>query len=266
MSGAAEAGWYVFALLPAGAPAPGASPPDAPGLTLIQAEAAPLTALAMLIDCAAYAAGNPAAEVNDPAWVEARARTHHAVVSWATAAGPCLPLGFGTVFSTRAALLAWLAEHAPGLTRALDQVAGRQEWVLTLTEDADRHAAYVARTDSACVALAAAAASAGPGTEFLLSRRMARAVRDARAAHALDEAAGVSAALAHIAAHVRQEAPRQGAVAAWSLLVASGTAPERSLAALAASLDGSGLSLALAGPYPPYGFARAAWEEARHAA
>ena len=253
--------WYVYAVLPEAAALPVCEQTILPGATLRLVGQGPgagtgLACLASLVPSMPFTGQDGTAAVNDPDWVAARARTHHAVVE---ASGACVPLGFGTLFSSLVALRAWLAANAAPLAHALDQVGGRREWLVQLIEDADAHAAWLSRNDPVLLALAEEARAATPGKGFLLARRLSLAVQASRARRAADTAAEIAAALGGQPWPFRAEASSAGA--SWAILTPERTDPGMGFDALAARLAGSGLTLRLAGPFPPYGFARAAWNE-----
>lgn len=241
---------YAYAVLPAGATPP-AAPPVLPGAAPLLVREGAVAALVSPVPRALFEPG-PECRMADPDWVAARAALHHAMV--AAAEGPVLPLAFGALFSEAAPLRAWLAARGAALAEALAAVAGREEWGVALAEDAEGHAAYLDATDPALRDLAERRRRAGEGTAFLLDRRHAKALAAARAARR--GAIGQRAA-SILARHAAQVA---AAPARWTGLV-----PRGAVAALRAELEdvadeiaGSGLSLSLSGPWPPYAFAREA--------
>jgi hypothetical protein len=248
---------YLYAIAAAGAPAPCAAPilADAPVAALREAG---LTALVSRVPAAAFA--GPGAEANDPAWVAGRAAAHHGVVSALHATGVCLPLGFGTLFGSVAALADWLTPRAPAAREALARLEGQAEWVLRLSADLPALTALVLANDAALRAAAAEADAASPGRAVLLRKRLAR--------NALSEARGrleslASAQRGHLAtlgAAPADEPFATGFTHAWRCLHSIGAPPialvHSAIAAHAA------VTAHLAGPYPPYGFARSVLEAA----
>ncbi len=264
-----ETAWYVYAIVRQGAVAPPTGAAILPGASLDLVSAMGgggmdgLAALVSLVPRALFAPDNLASRAAEPDWVAARASAHHAVVSSLHAASACLPLGFGTLFSSTEGVRSWLRGNDRRFHDALALVAGRHEWGVTLTEDSATHAAWVRAHDAGVATLAAALANAGPGAGFLLARRIERAVAASGAAHAREFAAAIGDRLT-ARLTVLAEAPPAGAVAAWSVL----SAQDDGLAALLSELDGAaaptGLALRAAGPFPPYAFARAAWQGGLH--
>lgn len=63
-------------------------------------------------------------------WVAPRARRHEEVILAIQHQAPVLPVRFGSVFSSREALLALIERHRETLARFFRATAGQQEWVL----------------------------------------------------------------------------------------------------------------------------------------
>lgn len=255
---------YAYAIVAAGAAPPACAGilPDAPVRVV---RGGRIAVLASPVPRALFESGSGAARTADPAWMAERASAHHAVAVAAAAQGPALPLAFGALFSDEAALAGWAGRHADELDAALPAVADAAEWSLTLAEDAPAHAAWLAAHDPALAALARQAQAAGPGTAYLLGRRLSRAEAGARAARI----AAIGQRLADLAAtharHVAPLAPRADRAAGFATLVGNAARPAlaEAVAALGAELAGSGLAVALDGPWPAYAFARhvaAGWD------
>ncbi len=269
MTALGETAWYVYAVLPSGAAVPDGLEAILPGASVAVvagetgAAANGLAALVSLVPRALFAPGDPACRAAEPDWVAARAASHHDVVARAHAAGPCLPLGFGTLFSSTGGVRSWLDEHVTRFRPALSQVAGRQEWGVTLSEDLDVHAAWARAHDAAAASLAEACAEAGPGARFLLDRRIERAVDAARGSHTARRATSIGEHLIRLGP-VLCEPPAMGTAAAWSVLAAQGDGLAALLGEQNRLMDGTGLSLRATGPWPPYAFARAALQGGLH--
>lgn len=184
----------------------------------------------------------------DPAWIAGRASAHHAVA--AALPAPVLPLAFGALFSSPAAILDWLARRASDLSAALDRVDGASEWTLSVSFRAggDPHVDQgIGRVQQS-----AGLAAAGPGLAFLRARSSARAARErsaAEMAHAAARARGV------MARHARA---LWGSSPAWTALVSNerSLALREALSSLADDVSGQDIVLSLSGPWPPYAAAR----------
>jgi len=245
---------YAYAVVDPAA----AWPPNSP-LSLVAADG--VAAVVGEVDRAAFEPG-PECRTNDPDWVAAAAAAHHAVVAACVAGGPALPLAFGALFSGPTPLRAWLTERAAALRPALAEVAGCEEWGLTLMEDAAAHAAWLETHDPALRDLAAAADRASQGTRFLLERRRSRALTALRANRHRATGERIGGILA---SHARRAAVAAAAQAlSWNGLVprAAVAALRTDLATAARDLAETGMTLALSGPWPAYAFAREALRDA----
>jgi hypothetical protein len=108
--------------------------------------------------------------------------------------------------------------------------------------------------------MAAMVAQAGPGTGFLLERRLAKAGDAAMETRNGDAAGVLTETFQARGWSVCREHPRN-AVAAWSLMVQAASGAAAALAQDGAALPGCGLSLRVTGPWPPYAFARTIFME-----
>jgi hypothetical protein len=248
---------YLYAIAPARAAAPCAAPvPTGSPVTVLRDSG--LAALVSLVPAEAFT--GPDAAAADPAWVADSAAAHHRVVAALAATGACLPLGFGTLFGSEAALARWLAARAPSARAALDRLDGQAEWVLRLSADTASLAAEAVARDPALRDAAAAAEAASPGRAVLLRKRLDRAAR-AVAETRLAALAGAQAAhLAAIGAAPEAEPPPPGSTHAWRCLHPLEAAPDALVHPDIAA--GDAVTAHLAGPYPPYGYARAVLEAA----
>ena len=266
---ASDSAWYVYAVLPEemavaaldGLPNP--APAILPGVEVSLVAASGLAAWVSVVPRGPFVADNAASRAADPEWVAARAAAHHEVVTHAASIGHCLPLGFGTLFSSAATLRAWLIASGDTLRLALADLGGKREWAVRLGCDVAARSAWLRANDPDLMALAAAAASAGPGAAFLMTRRLEKAEAAAQALQAASVQAGLTD-------HFREQdwlvsdEPAAGAQAGWAILAPQAEDVADMLAVTAATLAGTGLSLRVTGPWPPYAFARAAWQVQAH--
>ena len=257
-----ELAWYVYCVLPADATA-GPNHAILPGRTARALPIGGFTLLVSEVPRALFEEGDPACRTGDPDWMAARIQAHHAVNAAAATTGPSLPLTFGVLFSGLAPLAAWLAERAASLQAALDQVRGRTEWALMLTEDEAAHTVWLEATNPDLVRLAAAEAAAGQGTGFLLARQRHKTRLAIRAAH-LDQVARTLQSRLESAPLTVLPETGSGASPRWTLLAPPDLPVVDIAAGLAEPLAATGLTLRLTGPWPPYAFARAAISEAMH--
>ncbi len=198
----------------------------------------------------------------DLAWVAPRALRHEDVIMTVMRQAPVLPVRFGSVFSSVAALASSLARHRDALSGFFLATAGQQEW--TLAADADmphaRAQVLAARLAEAQEQLA----GLSPGKRYLLEQSI-KGVVDRDVAGWLKETAGTIALFCqdtssafHDMRLLPQELTGKGREMFFhTALLVPDCSLER-LQGLAAEWNAShepeGLHLALAGPWPPYHF------------
>ncbi len=250
--------WYVYCVLPNDA-----GVPDAPAIIPhARLELLRMTGLALLasrVQRGLFDQADAGNRTADPDLMAQRLQAHHGVNAQASAAGPCLPLHFGVLFSNCAILTDWLARHERGMRAALGHVAGRAEWSVSLHEDVAAHAAWLEQSTPRLLSLGRAVAAAGPGMAFLKSKALQAARAAARDDHIRAAADRVSARLTDTGFDVMRERPRQ-AQYGWSVLAPKaaygGAHWPACLEPVADALAPAGLQLHLSGPWPAYALAR----------
>lgn len=237
--------WYVYAVVPTcQAPPPGGILPDAPVVTLIGDGVA---VLASRVPAALFDKASPDKMTGDPDWMADRIAAHHAAVA---AAGDCLPLAFGSLFSTRDRIFAWMEPRKPVLQAALDHVARQSEWAVSLTADEPALLVWLDTNDPKLRQLVAAQVDAGEGAAFLIGRRLDKARSVARAAHVARAADLIRERLVSAGLECLPEAPGR-ALAAWTVL-----APKAAEIPDVSPDLPTGLATRVTGPWPAYAFAR----------
>jgi hypothetical protein len=235
---------YAYAITRAGVPVP-AVPPLAGGGELAQVADADLALLVSPVDPARLRVDQDDLSEDGP--LAALVRGHDAVLTAAAAAGPVLPLRFGTLVPDEAAAHRLLATHAATARTQLERIGNAREWGVRLV-----------RT----LAVDPVPASAGAevsGTEFLSRRRLALTEAE-RAGAAAERAAGrlEEALEPHTRACLRRGgSPGSSLLLDLAFLVEpdSEAAVTAALEQLAADEAANGLALELSGPWPPYSFA-----------
>ncbi len=260
MTALTDRAWYVYAVIAPGQPAPDV-PGLLPGTTVDAISFGTVDVLATLVPRALFEDGQDGNRTDDPDWMAERAAAHHAVVAAAASRQACLPLGFGTLFSSLDRLAGWLRPRAAAMRDGIARMAGHAEWCLSVCADPARHAAWLASHDAELQRLARQAENAGAGTAFLMAKRIDKAQVAARVEHLASVEARITALLQAAGWPVLVERQRDGSPC-WSVLAPTdaGASPlvQAWLAALTEELAPSGLAVRLTGPWPAYAFARAA--------
>jgi len=233
---------YAYAIVPAGTELPQDIPGILPDTALALFQIEGFAALVSRVPRAAFG--------GDTMLIAEFTRAHHATIAAIAARGPVLPLAFGAVFTNAESLTAWLKPRAARLTRALIEVAGCAEFTLRLEEDTEGHIAWLDAHDADLQALSASTQDAGGDAAFLLGRRRARRITEARTARQ----AALSRDLAERLQHHARTLPGD-----MTALVRDTDLPalRADLDRMARDLSGTGLALRLVGPWPPYASAHA---------
>ena len=169
---------------------------------------------------------------------------HHRLVERICAAQPCLPVRFGTAFANSDDARASLDKRSAALHAALTRVAGKSELALTLLW---REPAAPPVIESA----------AGPGRQYMETRRAEFAAREARRARAESLVEQVISELAIDRPLVWHETCTSENVAvSLAVLVPTERAPERKAELERVAARFTDVVPVLNGPWPPYTFAR----------
>jgi hypothetical protein len=195
--------------------------------------------------------------LEDLAWLEQAARTHHAVVDALSRAGTVVPARLATVYRDDDRVARVLAERHDELAGTLARLTGREEWGVK------GYAVPGAspRTEEPADGGGAAGAG-GAGAAYLRRRRAQLTAREEGQRVAADAAAAVHSALAQHAIASRRHAPQDWRLSgAHTPMVLNGAylIDRDGLAGfseLVGALAGRHpeLRLELTGPWPPYSF------------
>ncbi|MEI6785140.1 MAG: GvpL/GvpF family gas vesicle protein [Verrucomicrobiota bacterium] len=205
----------------------------------------------------------PAGETNlqDLAWLAARACRHQAVLEQVMRLGPVLPTRFGTLFSSSASLEGFMRQHEAAIAQFLERVGGQEEWAVKgFFDQARAEAEWLARRRSADPGLTASS----PGMAYLQEQSLriqAKEALDDRLAKACDDLLNELKPLAseivprRIVAQETPDAARE-MVLNWALLVPAAAAEDfrGRIERANAEQNPAGLTLEVTGPWPPYSF------------
>ena len=205
----------------------------------------------------------PTGEKNlqDLAWLAARACRHQAVLEQVMRLGPVLPARFGTLFSSAASLESFLRKHEAAIARFLDWVRGQEEWAVKGFLDRERaEAAWVARRRPETPG----APGSSPGVAYLQEQSLrleaSRALDDrlTEACHGLLNELNPLASEIVPRPILARQTPGAGRemVLNWALLL-----PAAAAAVFRGRIEGAnaeqnpgGLAFEVSGPWPPYSF------------
>lgn len=196
-------------------------------------------------------------------WVASRAFRHEAVVERIMGASPVLPVKFGTIFRSTTSLQKFLDRHRESIVCVLDDLRDKAEWSIKgylVDEEARR---MVAASDPA-IQSRLAALSASPGARYLQQKQLDAAIDTALrfwVARLTDELNGNlvhhAVASTELRCHASAVTGRpERMVFNRSFLVTSEALPDfrAVFSDQQHAQEGTGLTLELRGPWPPYNF------------
>ena len=229
-----------------------------------QVKARGLAALVSSVPLAEFGAGPLRENLNDLDWLERVARAHEAVLDRALADSTIVPLRLCTIYESEDSVREMLEREHDSLARALDTLAGRQEWGVKLLAQEERLAEEARSRSAEAAALEDELGARTGGGAYMLRRRLERHVRETVDALGAELAEQVHAQLNDWATDAvvlpAQNPELSGHEGRMLLNGAYLVETERvdGLHALVAELEerhrSLGARIQLTGPWPPYNF------------
>ncbi|SCG53551.1 GvpL/GvpF family gas vesicle protein [Micromonospora inositola] len=222
------------------------------GVPVRPVRAAGLTAVVSAAPLAEYGEVALRRNLEDLAWLERAARTHHTVVDALSRAGAVVPARLATVHRDDDRVARVLTARRDELSDTLARLTGREEWGVK---------GYVVPGAPPRTA-EAAGDGGGAGAAYLRRRRAQLTAREEGQRIAADAAATVHTALAGYAVAARRHAPqdRRLSGAATAMVLNGAYLIDRNRLAGFSELVGAladrhpEIRLELTGPWPPYSF------------
>lgn len=196
----------------------------------------------------------------DLAAVGARAQEHERVLQAILEAGPVVPMRFGTVYPSGAAVLETLRAHYPAIHAALVALDGKAEWGLTVT-------CHRSRADLAVTQTTPRLPGEAAGRAYLNRREADKAAAERSARHRREVATALHRAIEAVAAGTvvhparRPSGGRERDVdvllrASYLVDQADRDHFQEAIASVLERAADPGLAGELTGPWPPYNFSR----------
>jgi hypothetical protein len=259
-SAATDLAWYVYGVVEAAATAPAVGGVEG-DVALVQE--GPVAALVSRVPLSEYGEQPVRARLEDPEWLEAKARAHDAVLEGALRSGPVVPFRLLTLYRNEAELRAFLAGRGADLRDVLQRVRGKVELGVKAFVDRARLAPALASQSEELRELDAAIDAAPPGKAYLLRRQREQAVAEqttrllrdwARASHA--RLSGAAEAAVSNPPQPRELSGRdEEMLLNGAYLVRLDDAALRAVVgALQDEYGTLGVRFELTGPWPPYNF------------
>jgi hypothetical protein len=258
-----EALW-AYCVVRAGEPLP----PDASAIAdngrLERVDAGDLAALVSRVPLAEFGAEPLRENLNDLAWLERVARAHEAVLDGAIRQSTIVPLRLCTIYESEQSVREMLEREHDALARALDVLAGRQEWGVKLLVDEEQLAEHARSRSTETAALEEELGARTGGGAYMLRRRLERHVRETVDALGAELADDVHSQLADLASGTVVLAPQnpelsghEGRMLLNGAYLVDAERVEQ-MHELVAELEQRhrelGAQLVLTGPWPPYNF------------
>lgn len=265
-SGEASAGHGLWAYCVTRADSP--LPSDVAGVAgegaLRRVESHGLAAVVSPVPLEEFGAAPLRENLNDLDWLERVARAHEAVLDRLLDTTTIVPLRLCTIYEREASVREMLERERDSLTRALEALAGRQEWGVKLIVHDERLADEARSRSSEAAALEIEIDARTGGGAYMLRRRLERHLREAADGLSAELAEQVHARLQDWTGAAVVLAPQNPELSGHSgrmlLNAAYLVEAERveELRGLVAELEERhsdlGASIELTGPWPPYNF------------
>ena len=263
---------YLYAIVPASFDAAGA-PAGVDEAPVVLEREGELGALVSSIDGSTYRESEIESRIADMGWIGPRAMGHDRVVTWASDAGPVVPVPVLSLFRDASSVRAMLADRREHLRTTLDRVATGREYIVRAFRLDSLLSAAVSQLSESVASLERDIVSASPGQRYLLGRKLEteRKQELKRIGHRVAVEAYDSLAGAAMEA-VRNPLPRgdrggpgiesaTGAAvldAAFLVRREAGEAFQRAVTDLVRQWEPHGFRFEFTGPWPPYHFVREA--------
>jgi hypothetical protein len=202
-----------------------------------------------------------ATRMNDPNWLVPWAMTHQEVIEAHMALGPVLPVRFGAVFSSQAALCQYVEARAPVIQDFLDKIANLQEWAVKGFLDSDLTQAWLEANDDR-LAERQRQLPASPGKRYFEEKRLQAEIRKRAQQweNGLSQTLGTELTAAEFdCCPLRARPSENGAekmVFHAAFLLPHPSVPDfqNRVRQLQSQYASQGLRLETTGPWPPYSF------------
>jgi hypothetical protein len=259
-SATTDLAWYVYGVVDATAP-----PPAGSGLEgeVAAVPEGPVAALVSRVPLSEYGEEPVRARLEDPAWLEEKARAHEAVLEGALRAGPVVPFRFLTLYRDEDELREFLTRRGVDLGGVLERVRGKVELGVKAFVDRARLAPALARENEAVRKLDAAIEAAASGKAYLLRRQRDQVVDEQCTRLLLDCAQASHARLSAAAEAAVSNPPQPRELSGRSeemvlngayLVPVDDARLSAAVAELEAEYGSFGITFELTGPWPPYNF------------
>jgi hypothetical protein len=210
------------------------------------------------------------ANLNDVKWVEARVRTHEAVLEAAMSGRSLIPMRFCTIYQSESRVQEVLVEHYEDFITNLTRLVSKQEWAVKVFCDNENLARKAEEVSDKVKELKEEMAGKSSGAMYFLKKKVEQAIAE-EAERMSDEV--TQASHDRLAGHAEDArvTPLQSKqltgrteemILNGAYLVSEGqiTVFRAELESLEKDYDDLGFSYELSGPWPPYNFVTISFE------
>ena len=217
--------------------------------------------------------GEAALDLNlhDSAWLESRVRCHQDVLEGLSSTGNVVPMRFCTIYLSETRVQEMLALYHDKFTKALDHLAGRQEWGVKAYYDKNLLAQHVEETDESILLLKAEGSGKSSGQAYFTKKKLAETIvehvertSDAYAQDSHNRLAACAVASSLLQVQTKEASGRQEEMVsngAYLIDKEKMSMFRAELEKLGNEYGPRGFSYDFTGPWPPYNFVNIGGEE-----
>ena len=209
--------------------------------------------------------------LHDSAWLESRVRCHQNLLETLSLTSNIVPMRFCTIYLSEARVQEMLALYHDKFTKALDYLAGRQEWGVKGYYDKNLLAHHVEETDESILSLKAEGSGKSNGLAYFTKKKLAETIvekvertSDSYAQDSHNRLAAWAVASSLLQVQTKEAAGRQEEMAfngAYLLDKEKMDLFRAELEKLGNEYGPHGFSYDFTGPWPPYNFVSIGGEE-----
>jgi len=202
--------------------------------------------------------------LTDRKWLEDKIMKHNQVISEASRKWTAIPMKFGTVFESEESLQKVLKEKEGQFKNLLKQLAGKEEWGVKVFCETDKLKAHIGRVSQSIKDIDAAMKNKTEGAAYFLKRKREEMLVEESDKKVNEYVISIHEKLVELAVRscLNKLQPRELAKkeadmilnGAYLVLKEKLKDFKSKVFELQKTYEGSGLQLAMSGPWPPYSF------------
>lgn len=209
--------------------------------------------------------------LHDSAWLESRVRYHQGVLETLSSTSNIVPMRFCTIYLSETRVQEMLALYDVKFTKALEYLAGRQEWGVKGYYDKNLLAHHVEETEESILSLKAEGSGKSSGRAYFAKKKLAETIvehvertSDAYAQDSHNRLAAWAVAFSLLQVQTKEATGRQEEMVfngAYLIDKEKITLFQAELEKLGNEYGPRGFSYEFTGPWPPYNFVSIGGEE-----